>query len=91
MFHATSFAYLNERNAIWCFLRSALRGHPEAEYKMGLGYLNGQLGLDRDYRKAETWLNVPPKMVILMPNDAYMMLFLLFSLIKKPARKLVFY
>ncbi|RSC22370.1 MULTISPECIES: SEL1-like repeat protein [Acinetobacter] len=54
--HATSFAYLNERNAIWCFLRSALRGHPEAEYKMGLGYLNGQLGLDRDYRKAETWL-----------------------------------
>ena len=23
---------------------------------MGLGYLNGQLGLDRDYRKAETLL-----------------------------------
>ena len=59
--HATSFAYLNERNAVWCFLRSALRGHPEAEYKMGLGYLNGQLGLDRDYMKAEKWLKKAAK------------------------------
>ncbi|TCB81082.1 sel1 repeat family protein [Acinetobacter sp. ANC 4173] len=44
------------RNAIWYFLRSALRGYPEAEFKMGIGYLNGQLGLDRNYAKAERWL-----------------------------------
>ncbi|WP_336930364.1 sel1 repeat family protein [Acinetobacter tandoii] len=46
----------NSRNAMWYFLRSALRGHPEAEFKMGIGYLNGQLGLDRNYDKAEQWL-----------------------------------
>ena len=46
----------NSRNAMWYFLRSALRGHPEAEFKMGVGYLNGQLGLDRNYAKAERWL-----------------------------------
>ena len=46
----------NSRNAVWYFLRSALRGHPEAEFKMGIGYLNGRLGLDRNYVKAERWL-----------------------------------
>ncbi|ATZ62108.1 MULTISPECIES: SEL1-like repeat protein [Acinetobacter] len=44
------------RNAMWCYLRAALRGDQEAQYKMGLSYLNGQLGLDRSYSHAEKWL-----------------------------------
>ena len=44
------------RNAMWCYLRAALRGDQEAQYKMGLSYLNGQLGLDRSYIHAEKWL-----------------------------------
>ncbi len=44
------------RNAMWYYLRAALRGDQEAQYKMGLSYLNGQLGLDRNYSQAEKWL-----------------------------------
>lgn len=44
------------RNAMWYYLRAALRGDQEAQYKMGLIYLNGQLGLDRSYSHAEKWL-----------------------------------
>lgn len=44
------------RNAMWCYLRAALRGDQEAQYKMGLSYLNGQLGLDRSYNQAQKWL-----------------------------------
>ncbi|WP_010113016.1 SEL1-like repeat protein [Acinetobacter sp. P8-3-8] len=46
----------DNRNAMWCYLRAALRGDQEAQYKMGLSYLNGQLGLDRSYSHAEKWL-----------------------------------
>ena len=45
------------RNAMWHSLRSALRGDKEAQYQMGIGYLYGQLGLDRSYFHAERWLN----------------------------------
>lgn len=45
------------RNAMWNYLRAALRGDKEAQYKMGLSYLNGQLGLDRNYQHAEKWLS----------------------------------
>ncbi len=45
------------RNAMWYYLRAALRGDKEAQYKMGLSYLNGQLGLDRSYFHAEKWLD----------------------------------
>lgn len=45
------------RNAVWFYLRAALRGDKEAQYKMGLSYLNGQLGLDRSYTQAEKWLD----------------------------------
>ncbi len=45
------------RNAMWFYLRAALRGDKEAQYKMGLSYLNGQLGLDRSYVHAEKWLD----------------------------------
>ena len=44
------------RNAMWFYLRAALRGDKEAQYTMGLSYLNGQLGLDRSYIHAEQWL-----------------------------------
>jgi len=47
---------IENRNAMWCYLRAALRGDQEAQYKMGLSYLNGQLGLDRSYTHAEKWL-----------------------------------
>ena len=36
-------------NAAWFYLRSALSGDKEAQYKMGLSYVNGTLGLDRSY------------------------------------------
>src|SRR5690606_27211298 len=49
------------RNAIWYYLRAALRGDKEAQYKMGLSYLNGQLGLDRSYIHAEEWLKEAAK------------------------------
>lgn len=52
--------YCNEddaRNAIWFYLRAALRGDKEAQYKLGLSYLNGQLGLDRNYGNAQKWLD----------------------------------
>ena len=45
------------RNAVWFYLRAALRGDKDAQYKMGLSYLNGQLGLDRSYTHAEKWLD----------------------------------
>ncbi|QIO04719.1 tetratricopeptide repeat protein [Acinetobacter shaoyimingii] len=45
------------RNAMWNYLRAALRGDKDAQYKMGLSYLNGQLGLDRNYQHAEKWLS----------------------------------
>ncbi|OTG67582.1 SEL1-like repeat protein [Acinetobacter silvestris] len=44
------------RNIMWGYLRAALRGDKEAQYKMGMSYLNGQLGLDRSYSHAEKWL-----------------------------------
>lgn len=44
------------RNIIWSDLRAALRGDKEAQYKMGMNYLNGQHGLDRSYSHAEKWL-----------------------------------
>lgn len=44
------------RNIMWGYLRAALRGDQEAQYQMGLNYLNGHLGLDRSYIHAEKWL-----------------------------------
>ena len=44
------------RNAIWSFLNAALRGHKEAQYKLGICYLNGELGLERNFSLAELWL-----------------------------------
>lgn len=44
------------RNIMWGYLRAALRGDQEAQYQMGLNYLNGQFGLDRSYVHAEKWL-----------------------------------
>lgn len=45
------------RNAMWFYLRAALRGDKEAQYKLGLFYLNGDFGLDRSYTQAEKWLD----------------------------------
>ena len=65
---ASRFTYLTSlqenqdaRNAMWYYLRAALRGDKEAQYKMGLSYLNGQLGLDRSYIHAEEWLKEAAK------------------------------
>ncbi|HBU87176.1 sel1 repeat family protein [Acinetobacter oleivorans] len=46
----------NDRNAMWCYLRAALRGNADASFKLGIGYLNGQFGLDKNYSEAEKWL-----------------------------------
>lgn len=45
------------RNVMWHALRSALRGDKNAQYQMGIFYLHGQLGLDRNYSHAEKWLD----------------------------------
>ena len=45
------------RNIMWQDLRAALRGDKEAQYKMGLNYLYGQYGLDRNFAHAEKWLD----------------------------------
>ena len=45
------------RNAMWNFLSAALKGHKEAQYRLGIGYLNAELGLDRNYELALLWLN----------------------------------
>jgi hypothetical protein len=46
----------NDRNAMWYFLRAALRGNANASFKLGESYLHGELGLDKDYKKAQYWL-----------------------------------
>lgn len=45
------------RNAMWFYLRAALRGDKDAQYQLGISYLNGHLGLDRSYKNAEKWLD----------------------------------
>lgn len=44
------------RNAMWNFLSAALKGHKEAQYRLGLGYLHGELGLQKNVIHAEFWL-----------------------------------
>lgn len=46
----------DKRNAIWNFLSAALKGHRDSQYKLGLCYLNGDLGLDKNYTHAQEWL-----------------------------------
>ncbi|WP_171334170.1 tetratricopeptide repeat protein [Acinetobacter sp. CFCC 10889] len=48
----------HQRNAIWYFLNAALQGYSTAQFKLGMLYLNGQLGLDPSIAKAEMWLNL---------------------------------
>lgn len=45
-----------QRNAIWFFLHSALKGYSTAQYKLGMLYLHGHLGLDTNTLKAQKWL-----------------------------------
>ena len=51
----------DNRNAMWNFLSAALRGHSDAQYKLGISYLNGTLGLDKNYTHAEEWLKKAAK------------------------------
>jgi len=53
---AHPFISSNDRNAVWYFLRAALRGNGDAAFKLGESYLHGELGLDKDYKKAQYWL-----------------------------------
>jgi uncharacterized protein len=48
--------YTCQRNAIWHFLHAALKGYSTAQYKLGMIYLQGQLGLFPDTSKARKWL-----------------------------------
>lgn len=47
----------DQRNAMWNFLSAALRGHSDAQYKLGLAYFHGDLGLERNYSAAQEWLS----------------------------------
>ncbi|MCG2608021.1 hypothetical protein LZZ98_05625 [Acinetobacter sp. SM34] len=57
----------DHRNAIWNFLSAALKGHRDAQYKLGLCYLNGNLGLDKNYTRAQEWLKKQPSKVTRKP------------------------
>lgn len=48
---------IDYRNAMWNFLTAALKGHKEAQYRIGMAYLNAELGLDRNYELAHLWLS----------------------------------
>ena len=54
-------AVQDKRNAIWNFLSAALKGHRDSQYKLGLCYLNGDLGLDKNYTRAQAWLEKAAK------------------------------
>ncbi|WP_353142743.1 tetratricopeptide repeat protein [Acinetobacter pragensis] len=54
--HQPDLSQTDYRNAMWNFLSAALRGHKEAQYKLGIGYLNGDLGLEKNFSLAELWL-----------------------------------
>lgn len=47
-----------QRNAVWYFLNAALQGYSTAQFKLGMLYLNGQLGLDSNEIQALRWLNL---------------------------------
>ena len=49
---------VNQRNAIWYFLEAALKGYSTAQYKLGILYLHGQLGLTTNTIKAQKWLSL---------------------------------
>ncbi|RZJ22693.1 MAG: sel1 repeat family protein [Acinetobacter sp.] len=51
----------DKRNAMWNFLSAALKGHCDSQYKLGLCYLNGDLGLDKNYTHAQEWLEKAAK------------------------------
>ena len=44
------------RNAMWNYLSAATRGHKDAQYKIGISYLNGQLGCNQNAHQAIKWL-----------------------------------
>ena len=53
---ANDLSSLDQRNAMWNYLSAALRGHPQAQYQLGMAYFVGDLGLAKDYHLAEQWL-----------------------------------
>ncbi len=55
-YHHNEKIYKYQRNAIWYFLHSALKGYSSAQYKLGMIYLQGQLGLSPDKVNAYKWL-----------------------------------
>lgn len=54
-------AIQDKRNAVWNFLSAALKGHRDSQYKLGLCYLNGELGVDKNYTHAQEWLEKAAK------------------------------
>ncbi|WP_347453489.1 SEL1-like repeat protein [Acinetobacter thermotolerans] len=46
-----------QRNAVWNYISAGLRGHPEAQYRLGACYLHGELGLEQNHEQARQWLN----------------------------------
>ncbi|MDV2440798.1 sel1 repeat family protein [Acinetobacter gerneri] len=57
----TTTPYSNQRNAIWYFLHSALKGYSVSQYELGICYLKGQLGLQPNLQQAEKWLALAAK------------------------------
>lgn len=49
--------HIYQRNAVWNYLSAGLRGHMEAQYRLGVYYLHGKLGLDQNDEQARLWLD----------------------------------
>ncbi len=45
-------------NAVWFYLRAASHGDCNAQFKLGLSYLKGELSLQKNSEEAEKWLTL---------------------------------
>ncbi|SPL72251.1 Sel1 repeat protein [Acinetobacter stercoris] len=52
------YIYAYQRNAFWYFLHAALKGYSESQYKLGICYLKGELGLTQDKYIAQKWFTL---------------------------------
>lgn len=43
-------------NALWFYLRAASHGDCDAQFKLGISYLKGELNVQQDLQEAKKWL-----------------------------------
>ena len=48
-------------NALWFYLRAASHGDCNAQFKLGISYLKGELNVQQDLAEARKWLSLAAK------------------------------